>query len=197
MIVAPIQRPLRIGAFPERTVSTDDAGSTPRICLGDSPMRTSKLGLTAATFTAMMLAVTVAASTASAHELKSNGSPSALDDDRSGYFVWNDDHDVHVEMQSSDSSTDYRGTLHTDGKFRDVNRNDDDNDMRTWTSDDGHTLHFHSVPGDDRDGFKVRVEDSNHVDLDLKRNGDSAPTDRIWVGNDNDHPDDHNFTLHI
>lgn len=160
-------------------------------------MLTSRLSLTAAGLTAMMLAITVTASTASAHELKSNGSPSALDDDRSGYFVWNDGHDIHVDMQSADPSTDFRGTLHTDGKFRDVNRNDDDSDMHVWTSDDDQTLHFRSVPGDDRDGFTVRVEDSDHTDLDLKRDGDSAPTDRIWVGNDNEHPDDNSFTLHI
>src|SRR5437763_14326168 len=101
-------------------------------------MLTSRLGATVAGLAAVLMAVTTTAATASAHELKSGGSPSDLDNDRSGYFVWNDGHDLHLEMQSTDDSTTYRGTLHTDGHFKDLSRDGDDNHVSI--SDDGHTL---------------------------------------------------------
>ena len=158
-------------------------------------MMKSTLSTTVAGLTAVLLAVTVTATTASAHELKSTGSPSNMDSDHNGYFVWNDGHDVHLETSSSDSSTTYRGTLHTDGKFKDLSRDGDNEHVSI--SDDGHTLRFRGSPNNTTDGFKVRVENADKVDLNLRRNNDSAPTDRIWVGSDNDHPSDNNFTLHL
>src|SRR6201999_2144216 len=113
----------------------------------------SKLGLTAASLTALMLAITVTASTASAHELKSGGSPSNLDSDRSGYYVWNDSHDIHLDMTSGDDSTTYRGTLHTDGHFKDLSRDNNGGNLHTSISDDGHTLNFRVTPSDDTDGI--------------------------------------------
>jgi hypothetical protein len=158
-------------------------------------MMKSRLSATAAGFAALMLVATVTASTASAHELKASGSPSNLDDNHSGYFVWNDGHDLHLQMSSDTGSNDYRGTLHTDGKFKDLSHDGDN--LHAWISDDGHTLQFHATPNSEVDGVKIRVKGSDKVDLDLKRDGDSAPTDRIWIGKDNDQPNDHNFSVRI
>jgi hypothetical protein len=153
-----------------------------------------RLSTTVAGLAAVLLAMTMATATASAHELKSSGEPSN-DDDHSGYFVWNDGHDLHVQMASGDDSTSYRGTLHTDGTFHSLSRDGDN--MHASISDDGHTLRFRSDPNDGSDQLKVRVEDNDKVHLDLKRDGDSAPTDRIWVGGDDEHPSDNSFTLRI
>src|SRR5205814_7335162 len=99
-------------------------------------MMKSRLSAAVAGLAAVMLAMTMATSTASAHELKSSGSPSNVDSDRGGYFVWNDGHALHLEASSHDDSTSYRGTLHTDGTFKDLSR-DGDNE-RASISDDGH-----------------------------------------------------------
>jgi hypothetical protein len=70
-------------------------------------------------------------------------------------------------------------------------------DERVWISDDGHTLRFRGTPTSDVDGFKIRVEDADKVDLDLKWDGGSAPTDHIWIGRDDEHPDGSSFTLRV
>jgi len=76
-------------------------------------MMKSRLSATVAGIAALMLVVTVTTSTASAHELKSNGSPSDIDSDHNGYFVWNDGHDMHLEMTSGGRLDDLsRNTLH-------------------------------------------------------------------------------------
>jgi hypothetical protein len=100
-------------------------------------------------------------------------------------------------MAAPDDTVKYRGTLHTDGRFKDPTREGDRHNEHVTISDNGHTLHFEGDPSNTGDGFKVRVEDSDHVDLHLKRDGDSAPTDRIWIGDGNEHPDSSSFTLHI
>ena len=160
-------------------------------------MPKSRLSATVAGLAAVMLALTVATSTASARELRAGGAPSNVDSGRSGYFVWNDGHDLQLRMASRDDSTSYRGTLHTDGKFRNLSRDGDRQDERVWISDDGHTLRFRGTPTNDVDGFKIRVEDADKVDLDLKWDGGSAPTDRIWIGRNDKHPDGSSFTLRV
>ena len=155
-------------------------------------LRTTLSGLASAALVLM-----VATTTASANELRSNGSPSNLDSGDHGYYIWNDGHDLHVRMTGGDGSDVFHGTLHTDGKFRDLSHDGDHHDEHVAIDDDEHTLHFRATPGSDLDGFKVRIEDADHVHLDLRRGDDAIPTDRIWVGNDNDHPDDNSFTIRV
>jgi len=160
-------------------------------------MMRTRLKTTVAALAALALMTTMTAATASAHQLRSSGMPSNDDSGRSGYFVWNDGHSLHLQMTSGDDSTSYRGELHTDGTFRDLSRDGDRQDQHISISDDGHTLRFRDTPNGDTAGLKVRVDGSDSVDLNLKRNGDDAPTDRIWIGHDDEHPDDNSFTLRV
>lgn len=157
----------------------------------------AKLSVLIAGLAAVAVATLATASTASARELKTDGTPSHIDTDHSGYYVWHDGRDLHLRMSSADASTTYRGTLHTHGTFKDLSRDGDRHDEQVRISHGGHTLHFRITPNNDVDGFKVRVEDANAVRLNLRRNGDAAPTDRIWVGGDDEHPDSSRFTLRV
>jgi hypothetical protein len=143
------------------------------------------------------MALTMTAPVASAHQLRANGQPSDLNGDRNGYVVWNDGHDLQLRMTASKDSVKYRGTLQTNGRFKLPTREGDRQKEHVTISNKGHTLHFEGNPSNTDDGFKVRVEDSDHVDLHLKRDGNPAPADRIWIGNGDQHPGSSDFTLHV
>ncbi|MCC6174470.1 MAG: hypothetical protein IT305_04125 [Chloroflexi bacterium] len=160
-------------------------------------MKTPRLGVALAGFAAMMLTVTGAASTASAHELHSQGSPTNIASGHADYYVWHDGHDIHLDVASGDNSATIRGKLHTDGTFHDLSQSDNNQDFHASISDDRHTIKFHGSPGANLNDLKVRVEDSNVVHVKLYRNGGKASTDQIWVGQDDEHPSHSSFTLHL
>jgi hypothetical protein len=164
---------------------------------GGLPMTRLRLGGALAGLAAALLATSLATSTAAARELRAAGAPADLTSGQSGYFVWNDDHEVHLRMSDSDPSTTFRGTLRTAGKLANLVHDGDRHDLHVAISGNGHVVHFRAMPGTALDGFKVRVEDSPTVDLGLKRDGAAAPTDQIRLGSNDEHPDSSTFTLRV
>lgn len=156
-----------------------------------------RLGATLAGLSAAILAFSIAAPTASAKELQATGTPPNLGSGQTGYYVWSDGHDLHLRMSDGDASAVLRGTLRTNGKLARMGLDGNRNAEHVAITDHGHMLHFRVRPGATQDGFDVRVEDSTSVDVRLRRNGGDAPTDHVWLGSSDSHPDTSSFTLHV
>lgn len=116
--------------------------------------------------------------------------------DSRGYFIWHDEHGLHLRTAARLHGHQFSGVLRTDGHFFDV--------RGTWLEADdsyslGHeehrvTFHFDTGSGG-VDGIDFRVRGGDKVVFDLYMDGHKVATDEINGGSNNWHPDSHRFEI--
>src|SRR5579859_1485176 len=120
------------------------------------------------------------------------GEPQGFDaGDAAGYRVWhNANEDTHWHVETTDLkgvSHEYIGTLRTDGKFVNVTNVLPENDDKVTQVGDGEIL-FDLKTYNGIDGVRFSIDGGDHLSMNLKVDGQPAPTNHIFIGHKALHP---------
>ena len=147
---------------------------------------------------ALSLALVLSVS-AFAAEPSIEGPAPTLDDSKPvGYYIWHDDHGVHLRTHGPGDQHLFEARLRTDGVFVDVDtvRLESRDDVAVL--DGGHTLvlRFHTFDHTDGVNFRVR-EGGDWLRFNLRLGGDQIATESIYLGGTERHPPRNPFTVPI
>jgi hypothetical protein len=156
-------------------------------------MRT-KRGFAAMIAAAAML-LTLAPAALAAPLSSTEGAANDNDNSPAGYYLFHDDDAFHLHTHGPNSEHNFDAVLHTRGSFENVSVVRLEDGDRADVTNGGHDLviHFHTFGATDGVNFSVRDAESMH--LDLKLDGQPAPTNQIFLGPQGRHPRENPFTL--
>lgn len=125
------------------------------------------------------------------------GQPSTDDSSPVGYFVWHNDDGFHLRTHGPGAEHLFVARLETNGNFKDVDKSMLEKEDRIKLSNDGHTLviRFHTFDG--FDGVNFRIDGGEHLNLNLKLDGQEISTDNIFLGQGRTHPPTNPFRIEI
>lgn len=123
------------------------------------------------------------------------GDPNLAQENPAGYYLWHDEHGMHLRTHGPGDEHSFVARLHTDGIFVDVDAVRLENRDNFAVIDGGHTLvlRFHTY--DATDGVNFRVLGGTRMRLNLQLNGEIIDTDSIYLGAERKHPESNPFTL--
>ena len=127
------------------------------------------------------------------------GRPSSIDlGDSKGYYIWHDDEGYyHLWASTKNREHQFSGKIITNGHFEDVQGKRLDSSDWYEVKQRSHEIKFDFNTGSHgEDGLKFRVARGEDVRFDLFIDGHPVNTQDIRVGQNDWHPDSHNFAIY-
>lgn len=133
--------------------------------------------------------------------------PEAFDPgDTMGYFIWRDragfhlwvttyDNDERPGGLNRDEERHFMGMITTDGEFTHVDLDQEEGNDRVKIRRDDQKIGFDLTTQGQADGLNFRVRGADWIKFTLYIDGEPAESKRIFVGEDNYHPEDNSFVL--
>jgi hypothetical protein len=149
-----------------------------------------------AVFMVMVFTLVAFSSSAFAWSPKLEGRPDAFDPgDSRGYFIWHDEHGLHLRTTTRGQFHKFTGVIRTNGNVFDVRG------VRMERRDLYAVDHRHDVisfafdTAGDVDGLDFRIQGGSYVNFELYVDGHRMNTNGIYVGESGKHPRNNDFTL--
>jgi hypothetical protein len=144
----------------------------------------------------MMLAMTAFSGTSAyAWSDVLEGRPDGLRDDApAGYYIWHNEHGLHLYTTGGGPAHHFTGTLTTDGTFRGITLMRGEQ-VDSYTDDGGNSLAIDFTSWGHFDGVNFHIEGGTQVTFDLQMDGQPIPVEMINLGNAQWHPDSNLFTI--
>jgi len=125
------------------------------------------------------------------------GAPATNDASPVGYYLWHDDGVYHLRTHGPGAEHRFVARLKTNGTFQDVDKAMLEKDDRVTVKDDGHMMVLRFQTYGAWDGVDFRVDGGEHVNLNLKLDGQEISTANIFLGSGGAHPATDPFTIEI
>ena len=110
-----------------------------------------------------------------------------------GYYVWHDDNGLHVYTTDPVGHHKYTFRISTEGVFQNVDPVRLDGGDSVTVLDGGHRLEGDFVTHEGIDGVNFNIAGGAGMRLALRIDGDLAPGDEIYLGDDFSHPSNNPF----
>jgi hypothetical protein len=125
------------------------------------------------------------------------GAPEIRPDAPTGYYIWRDADGINLRTHGPRGYHHFRAVLHTDGVFVDVEAVFGELRDRVRVTNHGHTLILDVHTFDHIDGVNFRVRGGDWLSFDLELEGRQIPTNYIFLGSMQSHPDNNPFAVRL
>jgi hypothetical protein len=98
-----------------------------------------------------------------------------------GYYIWEEEGDIHVFWSVDKKDSSFSGTISTDGRIEEFKSSDWEEDDMARTGDGQISYDCTLGPDDYSDGIILKIEDYDHIEFDLMVNG-GYDLSRVHVG---------------
>jgi len=114
-----------------------------------------------------------------------------------GYFIWHNEHGIHIWTTTRSREHVFSGVIRTDGKFIDVRGQRLEHDDFYKVDNDRNKIVFRDITaGGGIDGLNFKIVDGERVNFDLFMDGEKIDPREIYIGENGWHPAHSDFTLH-
>ena len=115
-----------------------------------------------------------------------------------GYFIWHNEHGIHIWTSTRNREHVFSGVIRTDGKFIDVRGQRLETNDFYKVENDRHKIVFRDTTGaHGSDGLNFQIEYSDHMNFDLFMDGERIDPQNIYVGENGWHPANSDFSLRV
>lgn len=126
------------------------------------------------------------------------GKPRALEAAKNqGYYIWQDKNGIHLRTTAKGGTHVFRGIVQTNGQFTDINKSQlEKNDTFKLVNPFKNKIEFRFNTANGVDGFDFNVADGKKVQFELFIDGQRISSDKIYIGEDNWHPETNKFKIY-